>query len=362
MGPGADDAGPRGPRPRRESLDTAAGVPPPPEGRPRPGPPTPDARGGTIAPPKAPLIVRYRPATWADVVGQERVVASMRSALKRGDSKAFLLVGPSGCGKTTLARIAAASLRCAPANVREIDAATHNDVNFWRTMTDELRYGVIGSALPGKSVIVDECHTLSKQSWDALLKPIEDAPRHVHWFFNTTAAGKVPATIASRCVKYELSPVSMEDIEGVLRDVCAKEGGGPPPEVLELIARAANGSPREALVKLAACWRTTEVEDVNALLRNLGEATEDVINICRGLVKQSLSFQEARRILSKIEAANAEGMRRQTRAYFLKVALSRGDESSLAILSAFATPYPPDADIGYYLTDLAGLLLGGNND
>lgn len=356
-GDGKAESGPTRPRPGSgDTSDGSDGTKPGSGAR-----PDPEVTGGSPGG-KLPLIVRYRPRTWDDVLGQERAVKALRSAIKRRHSKAFLLVGPSGCGKTTLARIAAEALDCLPANVQEIDAASHNDVAFWRELTVGLRYRTFGTDKQGKAVIVDECHMLSKQSWDVLLKPIEDAPPHAHWFFNTTAPGKVPKTILTRLLKLELSEVSSEDLETMLAGVVEKEGEGPPPDVLELIARSAGGSPREALTKLAACWRATDTEKAKALLRDIGEPSEEIITICRGLMRRSLSFGEALKILRGIENPSAEGFRRITRAYFVKVAMSRPDPMALAILQAFADPYPPDADLGYYITDLASLLMEGSDD
>lgn len=309
--------------------------------------------------PKNDLANKYRPRKFADVLGQSAVVASMRGVIERKSSHAFVLTGPSGVGKTTLARIAARALGCDRLNIVEVDGATNNGVEHWKILVDGLRYLPLAGDVPNKAVLVDECHALSKPAWQSLLKPVEEPPEHVFWFFLTTEGGKIPNTIMTRCARFDLAPIKSDDILDMLQKVCDAEGGGPPRKVLAMVSRNANGSAREALTALAACWDAKDQEAAAALLRTVDE-NPDVIAICRGLLRNDLSWAGAVAILSGIEGANPESLRHVTQAYFAKVAMGaktpEAASKALTLLEPFVAPYPPGTSLAPYLLSLGKIL------
>jgi len=123
--------------------------------------------------------IKYRPASLDEVLGQDAVVKSLETLFKKKDMPhAFLFTGGSGCGKTTLAMIVADQVGCEGAQIEEIDAATHTGIDDWREIAKQLQYAGFGNN-SRKFVIVDECHQLSKSSWNSLLKIIEEPPAHV---------------------------------------------------------------------------------------------------------------------------------------------------------------------------------------
>lgn len=288
-----------------------------------------------------PLHTKYRPRTFDEVVGQDAVVRSLRRAVEGRSSRTFLLTGPSGTGKTTLARIAAGALGCVPADIEEIDAATHTGVDDMRAVTAQLMYRPMGGAT--KVLIIDEAHRLSKQAWESLLKILEEPPDFVAWFLCTTDSAKVPKTIVTRCFPCELKPVASQVIEDLLTEVAGEEDmglGKDAEQILRLCARQADGSPRQALVYLAACAGAKSVQEARELLRSAEESAE-AVDLARLLVKRA-SWSDVQVTLARLGDVSPESVRHVVRAYVSKVVLGARSEDEagrgIEILDAFSEP------------------------
>ena len=212
------------------------------------------------------LARKWRPQTFADVVGQDHVVRTLRNAIARGRiAHAYLLVGPRGTGKTSLARIFAKALNCTggpkadfdPADpavvaisegshldVIEIDGASNNSVEQVRDLRETSRY--VPALGKYKIYIIDEVHMLSTAAFNALLKTLEEPPSHVKFVFATTEVQKVLPTILSRCQRFDLKPIAQDVISGRLRAIAAAEKVKVDEAALACIARLADGGMRDA--------------------------------------------------------------------------------------------------------------------
>lgn len=209
---------------------------------------------------------KWRPALFEEIVGQEHVTKTLRNAVSSGKTaQAYLFCGPRGVGKTTAARILAKSLNCAkgptpvPCNVCdscksvasgssvdviEIDGASNNSVNDVRELRESVRY------MPGqgkyKVYIVDEVHMLSTSAFNALLKTLEEPPAHAVFILATTESHKIPATIISRCQRFDFRRIPFKDIQSHLKKIVTAEGIGFEEDALYTLAREADGSLRDA--------------------------------------------------------------------------------------------------------------------
>jgi len=218
------------------------------------------------------LARKYRPATFADLVGQEALVRTLTNAIDSGRlAHGFILTGVRGVGKTTTARIIARALNCvgpdgtggptpAPCgvcpqctaiaqdrhvDVIEMDAASRTGVGDIRELIEGVRYRPVQARY--KVYIIDEVHMLSNQAFNALLKTLEEPPEHVVFIFATTEIRKVPVTVLSRCQRFDLRRLTIGDLQGLFGRIVEKEGVRVAPEALAMIARAADGSARDGL-------------------------------------------------------------------------------------------------------------------
>jgi DNA polymerase III subunit gamma/tau len=238
------------------------------------------------------LARKWRPRTFDEVVGQSTVTRTLKNALFSGRiGHAFLLSGARGVGKTTTARILAKALNCAKADaptaepcgecasckeialgtsldVQEIDGATHNGVEQVRELRESARYSPARDRF--KIWIIDEVHMLSTGAFNALLKTLEEPPPRVKFIFATTEYHKIPDTILSRCQQYDFRLIPAGELLAHLRRVAEGEGVKVSDEALARIARAAEGSARDALSLfdqvLSFSAEEVKDEDISALL------------------------------------------------------------------------------------------------
>ena len=218
------------------------------------------------------LARKYRPATFADLIGQEAMVRTLKNAFAADRiAHAFVLTGVRGVGKTTTARIVAKGLNCVGADgtggpttepcglcepcraiaegrhvdVMEMDAASRTGVGDIREIIDSVHYRAASARY--KIYIIDEVHMLSTNAFNALLKTLEEPPAHVKFLFATTEIRKVPVTVLSRCQRFDLKRIEPEVMIAHLTRIAGLEGAKLAPDALALIARAAEGSVRDAM-------------------------------------------------------------------------------------------------------------------
>ncbi len=268
------------------------------------------------------LARKYRPTTFADLVGQQQVSRTLQNALATGRiAHAYLFSGPRGVGKTTAARLLAMSLSCLAEKVEErpcgrcsscleiqagqavdvieVDGASNRGINEIRDLRETVKY------LPAKGrykvYIIDEVHALTKDAFNALLKTLEEPPAHVVFIFATTETHKVLPTILSRCQRYDFRRIRTEDIAARLAEVARLEGLKAEPEALEIIASQGEGGLRDALSLMD-----------QAIAAGGGEITAQSVQQSLGLIDQSL----VRRLVEEILAGQAaEALRSLDEAY-----------------------------------------------
>jgi DNA polymerase-3 subunit gamma/tau len=249
------------------------------------------------------LYRKWRPQQWEEVVGQEHVVQTLRNALRTHHvAHAYLFAGPRGCGKTTSARLVAKAVNCLhpdraqrPDNtcahcvavtegrfldLIEIDGASNNSVDDVRELREKINFSP--SEGQYKVYIIDEVHMLSAPAFNALLKTLEEPPPHAIFILATTEIHKIPATVLSRCQKFEFRRISVSEIVSRLRGLCEQEGVEYDLEALEVVARQATGALRDAesmLDQLAGAGERITLAQAQALLgTGASQAVNDLMD------------------------------------------------------------------------------------
>jgi DNA polymerase-3 subunit gamma/tau len=262
------------------------------------------------------LARRYRPQTFTDIIGQEPVARALANALKGNRvAHAYLFTGARGVGKTSTARILAKALNCEKGptatpcgecdickgiaagedvDVLEIDGASNRRIDEIRDIRSNVQYRP--SRARYKIYIIDEVHMLTKEAFNALLKTLEEPPPHVKFIFATTEVEKVPITILSRCQRFDFAGIPVPRIVEHLRDIVKREGVQADEEALELVARRAGGSMRDAQSLLdqllAFGGERLTTDQVHALLGTAGD--ERIVALAEAVlaheVKQALDL------------------------------------------------------------------------
>ena len=250
------------------------------------------------------LYRQYRPLTFDDVVGQEAAVSALRqSVVAKKLAHAYMFCGQHGTGKTTIAKIFARAVNCEhpvngnPCNecptckgildgsildVTEMDAASNNGVDDIRPILQEVNFAPTRTTY--KVYIIDEVNMLSKGAFNALLKTIEEPPKHVIFLFATTESDKIPATIISRCQRYDFKRIPLDLITGRLREVCGKSGIKASEDALRLIASRSDGALRDALSLL---------DQISAISGSDNEISSQDVERITGTVDSSFLFKMA---------------------------------------------------------------------
>ncbi len=275
------------------------------------------------------LARKYRPETFADLVGQDAMVRTLKNAFEADRiAQAFIMTGIRGIGKTSTARIIAKGMNCIGpdgtggpttepcgvcehctaiaegrhVDVMEMDAASRTGVGDIREIIDSVTYRAASARY--KIYIIDEVHMLSKSAFNALLKTLEEPPAHVKFIFATTEIRQVPVTVLSRCQRFDLRRIEPEEMVAMLRRIARAEGAVVSDEALAMITRAAEGSARDA----------TSLLD-QAISHGAGETSADQVRAMLGLADRGrvldlfdmIAKGDAAGALSELGAQYADG-------------------------------------------------------
>lgn len=283
-----------------------------------------------------PLHLDHRPTKIDEIVGKEnaKLVESLHSLMARRDGDhphSYLLTGPSGCGKTTIARILADHYGCNGMNLKEVDSADFRGVDTIREIRRLAGLRPVAGA-PARGFILDECHQLTKDAQEALLKVLEDTPKHVYFFLCTTEEDKLKTTLRNRCTQYTVRPLGETEMMQFLRRMCLKIEKKPPPvPVLEAIQRDSLGSPRAALVVLDQIIDLEPDKMLDVATRAAAEHNE-IIDLCRLLVRGA-PWADVAGVLAGLNRNEAEKVRMTVLSYCTTVMLGARDETARSLLT-----------------------------
>ena len=301
------------------------------------------------------LARRFRPQTFTEVVGQERISQTLRNAIHEGRvAHAYLFTGARGVGKTSMARIFAKALNCpnakdgVPCNqceqclgisagndvdVSEIDGASNRGIDDIRSLRANV--GVKSMRSKYKIYIIDEVHMLTKEAFNALLKTLEEPPPLVKFVFCTTEPNKVPDTILSRCQRFDFGTISIDDISTRLSQLAEAEGFQVDPAALELVARRAAGSMRDSqsLFDQLLAFGSEKITDAD-VHRLLGTAPDDrLIEIVEALIARDRSAALGRLEAALCQGVQLEAFTDQLVSYFRDLMVTACGATDAALLS-----------------------------
>ncbi len=274
------------------------------------------------------LYRKYRPVSFSDVVGQEHITETLKNQLDSGKIfHAYLFTGTRGTGKTTCAKILSRAVNCLSpvkgdpcgecaackaisqgenTDIAEIDAASNNGVDDIRSLRDQINFAPANSKY--RVYIIDEVHMLTESAFNALLKTLEEPPAHIVFVLATTEVHKLPATILSRCQRFDFHRIDSEVIESRLKYVAEKEGLTLTDEAASLIAAAADGGMRDALSLLDLCVSSGKEINEQVVSTACGMAGKDYLLRLADCIKH-FNVSDALSLLNELYSSSVDMLR-----------------------------------------------------
>lgn len=288
------------------------------------------------------LYKRYRPKQLKDVLGQATAIKSLEKMLANDSlPHALLLAGPSGVGKTTIARILKNHLKCSEQDFFERNCADFRGVDDIREMRKHCGYMPLGGRC--RIWLIDECHKLTNDAQNALLKMLEDTPNHIYYILCTTDPQKLIKTIRTRCSLVKLAAITPDVLEKLVRTTAEAEGVKLKDNVVEELVEMSEGSGRQALVILEQVLTLEDPKEQLEAIRTFAGSKDAAFDICRALM-QGAQWSDVARLLRSVEEQDAEGLRYMILGYARACMLGKKD----------GAPNPKLAAKAYLVVDVFG--------
>lgn len=288
------------------------------------------------------LSLKYRPLDFNELIGWEKEKESLLSIINT--KRMFLLYGLRGCGKTTIARLIGYELKIDDFDIIEIDGASNSGVENAR----KIKANAWNAPMKGdkKIYIIDEVHRLSPEAFDALLKTLEEPPKHCVFVICTSEVGKVPETIKSRAAAYEVKPLDRNDSYKLINWICEEEKLQIPDAVKQAIVQQKEGIPREMVVALDMVKSMKKEEDAIALISS-SSSDPKVADLCKALLAKE-SWDKIRNILSDMKG-DPESIRYGVSGYINKVMLGKDSPQAAMIAMNFTQSFMYSKQLGLTL-------------
>lgn len=284
------------------------------------------------------LYLDYRPTKLSEVRGNETTIKALAAVLDRKVENiphTMLFCGDSGCGKTTLARIVARELGCVGGDFTELDIADFRGIDTAR----EIRRNMAYRPMEGRCrvYLLDECHKLTGDAQEAMLKAFEDTPEHIYFLLATTDPSKLKATVRNRCTTFEVSPLSTREMKGLLSEVLEAEKVDIPDAALEAILDNCLGSPRNALQLLEKIIDMDPI-DMEAAVEQAARDQTQVIDLCRALIGKQ-KWAAVAKILKDLTEQEPEKVRHAVLGYFTAILLKEDSAQAFLVADSFRKPF-----------------------
>jgi len=272
------------------------------------------------------------------MVGNEATITALESALTRKKDfvHSYLFTGPKGCGKTTLARIAANVLDITELDFKEMNSANYRGIDSVRDMIEQAELPGMGKSRR-RGWLLDECHKMTTDAQEAMLKLLEEPPSHAFFFLATTDPQKLKPTVRDRCHEYKVESLNNVNMAKLIRTILTNEKVDLDKNVINHIMSAAKGSVRSALVILDKVI-DLETADMMTVIDSLDLEENEAIDLCRALINGD-KWIKVTEILKKLGDSDVENVRQSVLGYCANTLLTKDAARAYVIMDAFRNPF-----------------------